>query len=50
MVTTIHAININSTVFGFLKVGRPDSKEDGLSLDISLEYLWIVGNLLLPGA
>ena len=46
MLTTIHVINISSTFFDLWKVGRPDSKENGLDSDISFEYFRIVGNLL----
>ena len=35
MLTIIHVINIYSAVFDFLKVARPDLKEDGLILVIS---------------
>ena len=47
MLTTIHVTNINSKFLDFLKVGRPDSKEDGLDSDTSFEYLWIKDKVII---
>ena len=47
MLTTIHVTNINSKFLDFLKVGRRDSKEDGLDSDTSFEYLWIKDKVII---